>query len=440
MQYVRRTKEGILRSFLESPQSDKPVLIVSGARQVGKTTLIERALAEIRRKVVAINLEKALAFADKIDRTEDFDAFEKLLADEQGFCPTAGAVLFIDEAQTSQKLGSYVRFMKEAWRAATVILSGSLISEMHDEKARTPVGREKFLELWPFTFKEFLSAVGHDALAETVEHFALGGAISELSHARLLEDYGLYVKIGGLPAVIEAFRGSGSWQDTILDIYKTYEDDFIRYFGIDKNNLFGRALSAVAVHVGSPSKNSQVIKVDAPGYKKVNDILARLERWQLVLKVEQLGKAPEQFHFPPKRYLYDPGVLNYLRFRGRPDFGIGDASDVFLRTALGGTLENAIALALKNQVRDVVGVKLSKSSEVDFGVKLGTTFLPIECKSSRTFKLQHAYPVINYCKLFKAGCGVVLNLDMPRIVERDHIKVYSLPLYLADEITRLFRT
>src|SRR3989338_2174103 len=339
MKYIERSKELELKRFIELNQPHKDVLIVSGARQVGKTTLIDHVLSQSKRRCLKIDLEKAPSFVEKIDLTRDFDEFFKLLKDEFSLSTENNEILFIDESQFSRRLGSYVRFMKENWTAVTVILSGSLIGEIHGEDVRRPVGREKFLDIWPFTFKEYLKALGHDSLVETLGDYRFGAEISESTHRRFLEDFDLYLKTGGLPAVIDAQRSGGNWRDTILDIYKTCENDFARYFGIENTNLFGRALSAVAANIGSPSKMSQVIKVDAPGYKKVADILARLERWKLVIKVEQIGRAPEQFNFPPKRYVYDSGVLNYLRFRGRPDLAISMVEDAFIKTAMGGALE-----------------------------------------------------------------------------------------------------
>lgn len=437
MTYTERIKEAELRRFVELDQPHKDVLIVSGARQVGKTTLIEHVLARSERRCVRMDLEKTPSLAEKIDLTRDFDEFDRWLKDEFSFSPEKGEVLFIDESQVSRRLGGYVRFMKESWETATVILSGSLIGELHNEDVRQPVGREKFLELWPFTFKEFLQSMGHESLVEVLCRYSFGEDISELNHQRLLEDYDVYLKTGGLPAVIDAYRNGGRWQETILDIYKTYENDFVRYFGIENTNLFGRAISAVAAHIGSPSKNSQVIKVDAPGYKKVADILARLERWKLVIKVDQVGRAPEQCRFPPKRYLYDSGVLNYVRFRGRPDFNLSLVEDAFVKTAMGGVVENAVAISLRNQASDVVGIKLSKNSEIDFGVKLRDTFIPIECKASTTFKLQSAAPIVTYCSLFHLTSGIVLNLDTPREIEKGDLRIRSLPAYFADEIVRL---
>ena len=87
-------------------------------------------------------------------------------------------ILFIDEAQKSRRLGSFVRYMKEEWDSASVILSGSLIAELHTKTERRPVGQESFMDLWPLSFKEFLQAIGKEALANDMEAFHCGDHIS----------------------------------------------------------------------------------------------------------------------------------------------------------------------------------------------------------------------------------------------------------------------
>lgn len=78
------------------------------------------------------------------------------------------SILFIDEAQESMALGRFVRFMKEDRPCATVILSGSTLRRLFRKDTRYPVDRVKNLVLGPFSFSEYLTAVGKTALAADV--------------------------------------------------------------------------------------------------------------------------------------------------------------------------------------------------------------------------------------------------------------------------------
>jgi hypothetical protein len=77
-----------------------------------------------------------------VDACQEFREFEQLLRDRLGFDGTAQHVLFFDEAQESRRLGQFVRFMKEDWPHATVILSGSTLSRLFRDDTRYPVGHQ----------------------------------------------------------------------------------------------------------------------------------------------------------------------------------------------------------------------------------------------------------------------------------------------------------
>lgn len=431
----KRLKSNYLSDFINKKEEHKNILILSGARQVGKTTLVQEILKG--HSNLSINLEKTPLVAEQIDRCDEFKDFENYLRDAHKYIP-GQQILFIDEAQSSLKLGSFVRFMKEDWLHATVILSGSLVSELHHHNAsRRPVGRESYLELWPLTFKEFLMAMGQDSLVECMGSYAFGDKISEAQHVRFLDYFDQYIKTGGLPDVVMNYINGGDYRTLRAHIYKTYEDDFVRYFSLEDINLFKRCLQAVAANTGSPSKDSQVIRPDAPGYKKVAGIFSRLEKWNLIIKCEQLGTEPEKNKYHPKRYLYDIGILADLRLRGLQTLGVQDLSHPVLRTPLGGMIENTLALSLKNQFADdFFGIRISQQSEIDFAVKHGDVVYPIECKMSVGFKRNYLTSVKGYLDRFSTrGFGLLFYGGAPMTdkVENCHI----LPYYLVDELARL---
>ncbi|HBF13790.1 MAG TPA: hypothetical protein DDW49_10490, partial [Deltaproteobacteria bacterium] len=434
MNYFPRFLESPLKATIEEKTQHKNVLVLSGARQVGKSTLISHLLQE--KPFLLLHLEKNPSIAAQIDRCENFEDFENYLQGEHQFNPTQ-KILVIDEAQVSQKLGSFVRFMKEEWKEATVILTGSLINELYRETPRRPVGRETYFTLWPLTFKEFLKAMDQDSLVETMEKFHAGNTLSTISHERFAKYFDLYLNVGGLPEVVRAYKDQKDYRKVRADIYKTYEDDFVRYFSIDDVNLFRRCLEAVASNVGSPSKDSHVVRVDSPGYKKVASIYARLEKWHLLIKCEQLGLQPEENKFSPKRYLYDVGILGDLRLKGIPTGSIRELSSSMTRTPMGGLIENAVALSLKTQFEDdIFGLKLSSRAEIDFGVKYKGLIYPVECKLSERFKENFLVSLKTYhTKMATNTPSFLLYGGLPLSKEN----IYVLPFYLADELKRLIQ-
>ena len=166
--FARPHAAGYLNDFINKINESKDVLILSGARQIGKSTLLDHLTRG--RPRLFLNLEQKRDLADKINRCEEFSDFESLLADEFNFNP-ARQILIIDEAQCAPQLGLFVRFMKEEWKSATVILTGSLIAEMNVRNSRAPVGRETHLEMWPMSFKEFLLAHKKKSLFKALQQY-----------------------------------------------------------------------------------------------------------------------------------------------------------------------------------------------------------------------------------------------------------------------------
>jgi len=114
MTYIKRIHENKILSFIQDDTPYKNVLLIEGARQVGKTTLIEHVASRSSAPVFFVNLEKQVRLKQKIDGCKEFSEFEDVLEDELGFNGNRKAVLIIDESQESFRLGSFVRFMKES--------------------------------------------------------------------------------------------------------------------------------------------------------------------------------------------------------------------------------------------------------------------------------------------------------------------------------------
>ena len=158
--YIERQEDRILEAFVRDDRPNKSILLVEGARQVGKTALVQNTLQKSSMPTSAVNLERDSLLQSEIDESKDFYEFQDLLQDRLGFEGGSRSIIFFDEAQESRKLGRYVRFMKEEWEKTTTILSGSTLRRLFRPDTRYPVGRVRRLVLWPFAFSEYLKAGG----------------------------------------------------------------------------------------------------------------------------------------------------------------------------------------------------------------------------------------------------------------------------------------
>ncbi len=442
MSYIPRHVEIDLQRLLQEDAPHRDVILIEGARQVGKTTLVEHVLGQQHVPFISLNLEKQALLRSRIDETREFAEFEQLLGDELDFDPGANCVLFIDEAQESLKLGAYVRFMKESWRGARVILSGSTLTRLFRGDARYPVGRVKRLVLRPFTFTEFLRAMAKERLAAEIMEDPT--RITPTRHEHLLELLDQYLIVGGLPEIVKAYAAGGDWRHRRSEIFADYEQDFLRIFGEDLIAVIKGCLRSVANHVGSPSKNSSVIPEPTNRInEQIKRVFARLESWRLILHSEQRRISPEASHrYLPKRYLFDTGILRQLREKAVPTIRLLGTLNAAERRPLGGIVENQLAIELMNQTGELAGWKKTPAGlEIDFVMSVAERTFPIECKAIRRTKKTHLRGLFAYLDLFKQNTALVVSFAPFEVIEgRNGIRIINVPLYLAEQITEILRS
>src|SRR5574344_97416 len=169
-------------------------LIIRGARQVGKTTLVNEFAKEFD-TYLHLNLEKSAAkeLFEKNDAVEDVLTAIYLFLNKP---KTKGNVLlFIDEIQNSTRAVSLLRYFYEELPHIYVIGAGSLLESLIDRQIHFPVGRVEYLALRPCTFCEFLGALGEEEIQKKIETVSLPSSI----HERVMKLFNEYVLVGGMP-------------------------------------------------------------------------------------------------------------------------------------------------------------------------------------------------------------------------------------------------
>ena len=432
--YVPRRQDAAIRSFICREQEHKNVLLVEGARQVGKTALTENAIRESGKRSCCANLEKDTLLRSLIDECASFAAFTRLMRDRLGFHPGPDCILFIDEAQESMALGRFVRFMKEDWSRSTVILSGSTLRRLFRQDVRYPVGRVTQMVLGPFSFTEYLTAVGRAALA--VDILAPDVRFEPPEHELLLDLCDQFLECGGLPAVVLADPGES--QAVRAQIVADYERDFIRLFGEPLLPIVKSCFRSVANFVGSPSKNASVVpRASSSTNDKINGVFSRLENWHLLILSEQKGPGPEGSHgYLPKRYMFDTGVLRHFREAAVPSVKLVGTLSAGARTPLGGIIENQVAIELNRAGLPLNGWKKSSSGvEIDLVKQAQEGHVPIECKAALSINLKHTRGVREYMRFYEQETGVIVSLAPQSEFElAEGGRIVNLPIYLAERL------
>ena len=251
---------------------ERGVMVLRGARQVGKTTLVRLLAKDLKLTLIEVNMEETQAFIEMLPFKEKAKDILELIMLEHGINTRPENVLFFfDEAQEAQGLYQYLRYFKEKAPEYKVIAAGSLFEfEIYkSEKAQGPTGRIEFSYLDPMSFEEYLLATNAMAYKKLISHSALETVPTPL-HLLFSKMFKEYLVCGGMPAVVKAkIEGAGPLRlDEIKnDILTCYFEDLPKYSELANKKLKPDLLKRLLVHVLSmPSKGMKYSQL-APGFK-----------------------------------------------------------------------------------------------------------------------------------------------------------------------------
>lgn len=221
---IRRHASEILEKWKNNP--DRKPLLIRGARQVGKTTLV-RDFAKTFSSYIELNLErqtdKKLFDNDNINNIISAACLLKnVIPDERS------TLLFIDEIQESPKAIALLRYFYEDRPDIYVIAAGSLLEFSLKEVAAFPVGRIDYLYLHPVNFPEYLNADGQDAAAGILDTIPVDPHFHEI----LLKLFHNYAFIGGMPGIVSKYLKTKNpvyLREEYDQLWQSYKDDIEKY-------------------------------------------------------------------------------------------------------------------------------------------------------------------------------------------------------------------
>lgn len=185
-------------------------LLLRGARQVGKSYLVEEFGRENFEDVVTIDFEKREEFKICFKNKDPIEIIKKLETISKSKIIPGKTLLFLDEIQKCPEALVSLRYFKEDTKNLHVIASGSLMEFiLNDEKYSFPVGRIEFLYLRPVSFQEFLKEVS-PIILEKLNSVTLSSTLSKVEHDEILKLVKTYFFVGGMPEAVKTFASTNS--------------------------------------------------------------------------------------------------------------------------------------------------------------------------------------------------------------------------------------
>jgi predicted AAA+ superfamily ATPase len=205
-------------------------LILTGARQVGKTWIVKEFGKRRFSNTAYVSFENAPELADQFEKTLDPKRLIRAIAAETGVPVTPSTLIVFDEVQEAPRAITALKYFCEEAREYPIIAAGSALGVALHKGLSFPVGKVDFLDMRPMGFFEFLDALGEKPLRESITAQNLRDGL--VPHARLLMLLKEYMYVGGMPECVKAFSESPDFarvrkiQQSVL---RTYDADFSKY-------------------------------------------------------------------------------------------------------------------------------------------------------------------------------------------------------------------
>ena len=271
---MKRLIEQELVQWKES--SRRKPLVLRGARQVGKTWLVEQVLAKDFEALVKIDLEKRrdlhTVFGDNLEPKRILNLLELAT----GKIIPGKTLLFLDEIQACPRAIMALRYFYEEIPDLHVVVAGSLL-EFAFAEISVPVGRLHYLHVHPMTFYEYLMALGKEPMAEQTRKSP--SATSQAAHEQIIDELKNYFFTGGMPECVKTWRDTTSLRtvaEVQTEILDSYRDDFAKYTPKTDPRCLDAVLLSVAKSVGEQLKYTRLDETHTgPTNRKSFDLLTK---------------------------------------------------------------------------------------------------------------------------------------------------------------------
>ena len=434
---ISRKSETKIKNWI---QDSKKALLVSGARQVGKTHSIRRCLDELGCDFLEINLIEQPELVPVIEASMSVEDLIINLSTATNYSFTKGeTILFIDEIQEAKDVVTRIKFWVDEG-SFRYILSGSLLGVELKNLRSVPVGYLEEIKMFPLDFEEFLLAsnVQPEVIAHLRDCFDNVRSVSDLIHNKMMEHFRRYLIVGGMPEAVKEYINSGDINKVTeiqLSIIEMYKRDFTKYEAEDKK------LMIISIYDLVPS---QLLKQNRRfNYSDIKKGL-RFERAESsFLWLASAGVVIPTYNATEPRislnqnkksslvklYCSDVGLLtssygNALRTKILIDDG---------KVNLGGIYENAVAQELNSHGFQTYFYNSHKNGELDFLIEKAASVIPIEVKSGKDYYVHSALKKTVANKEYEVEKAYVLsNYNVKTEGEIVYLPVY-MTMFIGDD-------
>ncbi len=434
---IHRNLNTYLKNWKNS--STRLPLILRGARQVGKTTLINE-FGKSYDQYLYFNLEKT---ADKalFANVPDMDKMIQLLFISRGFQNRSDlrSLVFIDEVQENPILLERVRYFKEDYPHIDVILTGSLLEFGLNKISKVSVGRVEYAELHPLSFGEYLRGTGNKTAVEVFNSVPVQKEYVPILYKFFHE----FILIGGMPGIASAYlreKDITRVRNLYAGIIESYKEDVEKYASNETQKRVIRHIMDTAPYEIDNRINLNNFGASSFKTREVKEAMDALSKARLLEliypTIQTVPPIVPDFKKRPRLHFLDIGLVNYQLGLHQELLTLHDLHD----SSRGKLVQQIVNQEIKAQFY-LPGVKRAfwvreergTSSEVDIVFRYKNMLIPVEVKSGASGALRSLHEFMDRCPHHFAVriYGGELKTDELHTTKRKKYHLLNLPYFLS---------
>ena len=423
-----------LLSWKNTKEDNKPLMLL-GARQVGKTYIIENFCQKEFSNFKEINLLRDLRVLNlykdtTLDSNEKYNFFKTIIEFD---LDKPDSVLFIDEIQESQELIAELKYFCEVHNNVKIICAGSLLGvKLKRANFSFPVGKVKMLMMHPMDFEEFLIALDKPMLLNTIrECYKNNRAMNEELHNLALLYYRYYLITGGMPESVRNFIKNDcdiiKYDSTIKEnIIDAYLKDMKKYvINLNETLKIEKVYDSIPKQISNESKKFQFSKIEKNAKTRDYELsLDWLDASNLILtsyRVSMPDKPLAAFRIDDffKLFINDVGLLNHMLKIRYADI-LNDDLSLFK----GAFVENYVASQFVSNEIDLYYWVSDGIAEIDFLIYNEDGIITVEVKAANNTQSKSLKTYMD-----KFNPKYAIRISNKNFGYNEEKRIKSIPLY-----------
>lgn len=426
----------------QTNENRKP-LILRGARQVGKSTLVYKWGASYK-YFIALNLEKPSDCIYFKKEREVIDIWQQILFEKKIPNDPKNTLLFIDEIQEIPHVIKQLRYFYEDIPDLHVIVAGSLLEFAMSQISSYPVGRVNEMILHPMDFEEFLMATGEMPALEQFNTVPMKSFVFD----KLFKLFNTYLIIGGMPEVIKKYISAGNsivgLKQVYASIWHTYKSDIIKYA---KNPTEAKVLRFIIETAPYTRDRISFVAFGGSDYRsrEVGEAFRTLDLAKIIYLIYPTTQTqPPQladYTRKPRLQFLDTGLLNYASEIQSELLLLEDLNDYYRGFVVNhGVTQELIANTENTFFKPQFWVRENSNSnaEVDLTYKWNQILIPIEVKSGAkgSLKSLHEYMDVAPHDFAIRFLGNKISLEVGVTKREKKFRLLNLPYFLVAKLDK----